>query len=65
MRNRILTVLVISLLGLGAVACDDTSSGVQEDAQELEQGAENLGEEIVPDTAEGGVELEGEVDSGE
>ena len=39
MRSRLLTIFMSGLLAFGLVACDDTGDGVEQDAQELDQGA--------------------------
>ncbi len=41
MRTRLTTLLMLATLVLGVAACDDTSDGIQEDAQDIEQGAED------------------------
>jgi predicted small secreted protein len=37
---------MILLLALGATACDDTSEGLQQDAQDIQEGAEDALEEV-------------------
>lgn len=56
MRTRLLSLLTVLLLALGAVACDDTVEGVGEDAEDIEEGAGQAGEEL----EDAGEELEGE-----
>lgn len=46
MRFRGTAAVLTLLLAFGAVACDDTVSGIQEDAQELEQEAGEAVEDL-------------------
>lgn len=61
MRNRLLSMLLAGLLALGAVACDDTSSGVEEDLNEADNAIEQADPELDADVdIEGDAGLEGE-----
>ena len=42
MRTRLTSLLAILLLSFGVVACDDTTEGLEEDTQELEEAGEGV-----------------------
>lgn len=46
MRTRLTVTLMILGLALGAAACDDTADGVQDDAQEIQDGADDAIEDL-------------------
>lgn len=47
MRNRLMTALMVALLALGAVACDDTGDAVDDgDVQDVEQGVEDGAQDL-------------------
>lgn len=56
MRARLISVLTVLLLALGLVACD-TEAGLEEDTQEVQDEAGEVGEEL---EQEAGEELEEE-----
>ena len=45
MRTRTVTAILTLLLAFGAVACDDTVEGIQEDAESIEDGIEEGADE--------------------
>lgn len=46
MRTRLGTALSLLLLACGLVACDDTLGGVQEDAEEIQDGAGDAADDL-------------------
>lgn len=40
MRTRLTAMIAVLLMAFGATACDDTTEGLEEDTQELEEGVE-------------------------
>ncbi|MGI9015497.1 MAG: hypothetical protein ACR2HR_00080 [Euzebya sp.] len=46
MRSRLTTILIVVLLAVGVVACDDTSQGLQDDAQDIQEGVEDAVDDL-------------------
>lgn len=46
MRTRLATILSILLLALGVAACDDTADGVGEDAEQIQEGADDAVDDL-------------------
>lgn len=50
MHHRLLTLLVALLLPFGAVACDDTGEGLQQDVEDIESEVEEEIQEELDET---------------
>lgn len=46
MRTRLTALLTMLLLSFGVVACDDTVDGLQEDAEDIQEGAGDAADDL-------------------